>query len=769
MHKVPISSKCIFCGKTNDLSQTKHGLPICNEHYVSDVRRFLVQDFYLKLKDKNSRALRENPEIAGWMANYILNEINSLLTWTPEDISESQFKLFSETSFFAGYLLLRLSETLPDLGDILHAISLNKLKEPTSVKLEMKINKLFIDMTMEYELFIGIKFAASDYFDIAADNAEKPNLILIVPKCDEEAADRILQLRLKDANAEWHGTFRKILVPYGTSTVYDEYGTAFRFQINTIKDHFEDFKIAWRKTFGKSIRISPEDFEKLWDWLKWVVSPDGFTQQDTKTATWFDEYKKFGLREDLVFEVLDQILPDLNSQRYLISTKSLAQKDPALLFSSKLARISRGFKLPYSEGWIYFVTCREWFHNTIVPAFVEFVRSLNLAGPLFEEDIATISSFYSKTGLRTVGLSSFGIMFEPKIHNQKQHEPIKTSRNLPWKILGTNVPITIPIDDITRKIGSSGEVDIIVYANMNIYLIELKALDLGAKEALKYCRKKAPVQCAKYAHWVRKSPEFKKILQKHGIRDKDFKSVRILTCSSGGFTELFAKCQETGEIFAIVPEYILFSVMAGLFTLSLKHPFPSRVNTITPGLKLVALNRCPQILQLNTDGLLGERISNRLLEWVELITFDRRKTFQEFEFDPELAKSFNFLGVNYLMNEIYIGETVDWILKKPIQIGEAQGYKFYIGTQIGNIGTSLICEKCKSIVRYYWPKNSEERKRTEEIFQRAICPFCKHKVDTSEKPSDILNLTSMFMTELKRSLQEPYEARDSSTRSRSNS
>lgn len=735
--KISVSLKCVFCGKTKDLFKTKHGLPICNEHYVSDVRKFIVQDFYLKLKAENSHALRDNPEIAAWMANYILNKINSLLTWEPETIPESQFILFSETSFFAGYLLLRLAETIPNLGEILHAISLSRLKEPTSAKSEMKINKLFMDMTMEYELYVGIKFAASGYFDIATDDEEKPNLILIVPKCDEEATYNILQLRLKDANAEWHGTFRKIVVPYGTSTAYDESGSSFRFQRDTIKDHFEDFKKAWKKIFGKSTRMSPQDFEKLWDWLKWVVSPDGFTEKYTKTATWFDEYKKFGLRKDLVFEVLDQILPDLNSHQYLISTKYLTQKDPTLALSSKLARVSRGFKLPCSESWIYFAACREWFYNTIMPVFVEFARSLHLAGSLFEEDIAMISSFYSTTGLQTGSLSSFGIMIEPKIREKKE-EMIKTSRNIPWKILGKNVSVTMPIDDITSKIGSSGEVDIIVYANMNIYLIELKALDLDSKEALEYCQRKAPVQCARYAHWVRNSSGFKKILQDHGISRKDFKSVRILTCSSGGFTELFAKCQETGEVFAIVPEYILFSVMGGLFTLSLKYPFPQRISTITPSLRLATVGRHLKILQLDTDNVLRERISSRLLEWAELITFDRRKTLREFEFDPEHAKSYSFFKANYLMNEVYLEGTIDWILERPVQIGEAQGYKFYMGTQIGNIGTSLICEKCKTVVRYYWPRNHKEGKGIEKIFQRALCPFCGHKTQYQGKYPDRL-------------------------------
>ncbi|MHA1834623.1 MAG: hypothetical protein ACTSV7_11630 [Candidatus Baldrarchaeia archaeon] len=754
MPKVSVSSKCIICGRFNDPARTKYGLSICNGHYVSDVRRFLVKEFYLKLKDKNNCQMTGSPEVAGWAVNFVLNEIYSLLTWMPEEIPQFQFMLFSEMSSFAGYLLLRSLEMFPNLGEILQSISLRKMKEPTSKKMKMKINKFLIDLKIEYELFLSIKFAASGYFDIAVDTEEKPSLILIVPKYDKEAVDHILQLRLKDANAEWHGTFRKIVVPYGISTAYDSFGSTFRFKRATIKEHFQEFRKAWQKVFGRSIEMEPEDFEALWNWLKWVVSPEGFTERNTDNALWFNEYEKLGLKRDMVFEVFNQILPDLNSKQYVISTKNLTKKDPALLIVNELARISRAFKLPCSDGWIYFVNCREWFYNTIVPVFVEFARSLNLAGPSFEENVATMSSFYSKVGLQAKNLSSFGMMIEPKLSDQENHELIKTSRNLPWKILGTNIPITLPLDNVTRKIGSSGEIDIIIYANMNIYLVELKALNLGSKEALEYCRKEAPKQCAKYAYWVRKSSKFKKLLQNNGVADKDFKSVRILICSSGGFPELFARCQETDEIFAIVPEFILFSVMAGFFTLSLKEPFPSRVNTMVTGLKLATLDTRPKILRLDTDVLLREKMTTRLAEWVELITFDRRTLFTEFKFDAETAKASSFFGVNYIMNEVYIGRTTNWILERPLFIGEAQGYKFHIGTQIGNVGVTHICKNCKSVIRYYYPKLGEDERRIQEILKKATCPFCGQKVNTpNEYTQDVLTHMLMFVTKLKRNIQ----------------
>jgi hypothetical protein len=395
--------------------------------------------------------------------------------------------------------------------------------------------------------------------------------------------------------------------------------------------------------------------------------------------------------------------------------------------------------------------CREWFYNAIMPVFVEFAKSLKLAGPSFEEDIALVSSFYSKAGIRTGSLSSFGVMIEPKTQAQKKKESIKTSRNVPWQILGRNVPIKLPADDITKRIGCSGEVDMIVYANMNIYLIELKAANLDSKKAVEYCRKKAPIQCAKYSHWVRTSPEFRKLLQDNKITKKSIKTIRVLACSSGGFDELYVKCEETMEYFAIVPEYILFSVMAGLFTLSLKEPFPSRIKTIAPGLRLAASKNRIQVLQLDVNSVLRERMAEKLLKWLEMITFDRRRAFDQFRFDAENAKAFAFFGSNIVLNEVYLEDVVDWILPKPLLIGEAKGYKFYIGTQIGGAGTSLICENCKSAMKFYKSKSTEENEKIGIILRAATCPFCGNSADVS-KLGETLNMMTMLATEFKRIL-----------------
>ena len=98
-----------------------------------------------------------------------------------------------------------------------------------------------------------------------------------------------------------------------------------------------------------------------------------------------------------------------------------------------------------------------------------------------------------------------------------------------------------------------------------------------------------------------------------------------MICSSGGSKKLFANCEFTNEKFAIVPEFIFFSVLGGFFTLSLKKCFPERVESISPALKIVDLDKRPKIMEINLENELRTKIAAKLGQWNALITFDSRK------------------------------------------------------------------------------------------------------------------------------------------------
>jgi hypothetical protein len=499
--------------------------------------------------------------------------------------------------------------------------------------------------------------------------------------------------------------------------------------------------------------MTVSDFEKLWEWLEWVVSEDVITEKNQKKATYFSDYENLGLERKLVFDTLYDVLPRIEERLNLISLKELPRSDPYLRVHFKLADLARGFKLSTSEGLVYYFPCRKWFYNKLMPVFVRFVRKLELPGESFERDINTVSTFYSKVGIKLGGKSALGVMIEPSFEERRLG---KTSRSVPWRILERKIPISLPDNTLSRTLGKSGEIDLIVYANMNLYLMELKAINLEDRYAMRYMREKEPVQCAKYAAWTRNKKGIEKLLQKHGIKEQQLNSVRIVICSSGVFQDLYVECKETGEFFAIVPEYILFSAMSGLFALSVKEPFPSRIETIAPGLKITSED-LSQVKRTDVEKEIGKGLSEQLILWTKLITFDRKKEYEQLKTDENSAKAFSFLGTAFVMNEAYLGHTTSWILPVPLLIGQSAQFKVHVGTQLGDAGTTFVCEKCKSAIKYYWPQKENEDSRTiQSIFEASVCPLCGAVAKESELTDKIRGIATMMLAEFKREIGQAF-------------
>ena len=89
-----------------------------------------------------------------------------------------------------------------------------------------------------------------------------------------------------------------------------------------ISEHFDVFKEAWNEVLSADTKMSAADFEKLWDWLKWVVSTEGVTENNQTKATYFESYKNFDLDKTFVFETLKEILPEINDCLNIISLEN---------------------------------------------------------------------------------------------------------------------------------------------------------------------------------------------------------------------------------------------------------------------------------------------------------------------------------------------------------------------------------------------------------------------------------------------------------------
>jgi predicted Zn-ribbon and HTH transcriptional regulator len=757
--------KCPICGNTNDPLKIKNGLSICDSHYIRDIRPFLIRNFYIKLKDRNNSELAVNPDAAFWAIRSQLSFLFGSLGWEPEEATEAQFLAFGAVSMFTGYLLLRVIEAVPEIGEKLfsHAETdqpnesigeqpLRFLKVPK--KFEQAASRLLILIDAEFELFKGIKLGSTGYYNIAVDDEQFPKNVLIVPNLQSEATKSLLLLLMRDANEQWHGTFRKIVVPSGTSSAHDDFGAKFLFNRSLINEYFSVFKKAWNEALSADTKMSANYFEKLWDWLKWVVSTEGVTENNQTKATHFESYKSFDLDKTFVFDILKEILPEISDCLTKISLRELSKSDPYGLIQLDLAAIARAFKVSTPNGWVYFFTCREWFYNRIMPIFVNFARRLEIAGPSFERDMQELSSFYSKFGVAGGEKSALGLMIEPRLAGHPTGQ--KTSRSTPWRILGKEVPVELTEDPISKLSGNFGSIDLVVYANMNLYLIELKALNLECGKAIKYMRERAPVQCARYAEWVREKGKFDELLQKHGIREDQLNAVRILVCSSGIFKDLEVKCQETGECFAVVSEFSLFSTMSGIFPLSLKEPFPLGVGTISAALKIINEN-IQQVNVVDVDKELGQRISRQLIGWTKLITCDRRRKYIGVTVREEETKAVNLFGIGHIINEAYLADTVSWILSKPIFVGEAQQYKFYLGSQVGNVGETIVCGNCKSAIKFYRPDQESDAKAIDSILSSFKCPLCGNEVKELENTAKIRGEMTMLMAKFKYEIGKSFE------------
>ena len=741
---VSVSGECPICGKRKDVSTNRYKIPICNEHYVKDIRPFLVKDHYIKLKGDNDKVLSIQPDAAFWMLYLQLQGINALLGWEPENISEQQFLQFNEVSAFTGYALLRLLEAVPDFAEKMYFYAESEKPLVMPKKLEPIIGRLSVRMNAEFELFTGIKLGSNSYYDIAVDNELSPKSIILVPSLHAESIDGLLRLLLRDANEQWHGTFRKILVPTGESTAHDESGASFSFKRSLVKENFEVFKLCWKETFGNETKMSSEDFEKLWDWLDWVVSFQGITENNQNNATYFTDYVSFGLDKNLVFQTLNEVLPQAEDCLNIISLKGLAQPSSYLNTFFDMAQVARGFRLATRKGVVYFFPCRKWYYNKIMPVFLKMSRKLELAGSSFENNINKISSFYSKSGVTLGAKSTFGYMIEPRIVDEKKKAV--TSRSVSWQVLERN--FQMQLDDDPFNIGKSGEIDLIVYANMSIYLIELKALNLDDRFAIKYLKEKAPIQCARYSSWVKNKNQFKAFLEKHRVNLDQLKSVRIVICSSGGFKELDVPCSKTGESFAVVSEFALFSTMAGYFSLSLKNPFPERVGLISTGLR-ISSETIPRIGIFDNGKELREEIARKLLHWRELITYDRRKPFEDIKTSESMAKGISFINTGYLQQEVYIAETSNWILPKPFMLGSSKNYNFYVGTQISGSGSTIICSTCHSAIKYFYSDDEEINLKIQDIFSSSRCPICEGPLRKTEEMVDIKMTMSFLVNQFK--------------------
>jgi len=223
------------------------------------------------------------------------------------------------------------------------------------------------------------------------------------------------------------------------------------------------------------------------------------------------------------------------------------------------------------------------------------------------------------------------------------------------------------------------------------------------------------------------------------------KSVRVICCTNGVFDDTEIVCSETGERFALVPQFMLFSLFTGAVTVSIKNVFPEKAIGLKNGL-LTAIPSIQTLGLIDCRRRISQTANAILTRWLTLMIYDRRRDYKDINFKE--AKPLDLAGF-LVFKEVHIGNTYKWLLEKLVLVESKEGWKYYAGTQIGIAGATLVCPNCRSAVKYYHTDNERDRKTVEKVFKRKICPFCNNKMANASEYKEIANNMTMIMAKYK--------------------
>lgn len=710
---IDTGTRCAVCGKQGVDSH----LGVCKDHVVRILPKFLIKNVLFPLRKRVAERLRKQEKEC--IQHFLVMEpmfMYANFGARPDEMPPEAFLLFSSRAAFLGYSLLRICEIFDATGEMAYNLA---LQESGGGSVRTRYDAPFLDTLLsEFEFFQGAIFGMQGFYEVAVDSLDKPSKLFIIPKTDKETVRKMLLLRISHADSIWRASFAAALHPSEEQCVLDEMGAFFCFPKEEIYKHFDIFAKAWSEFLPLGPVPTVKEFSALWDLFKWVVCPFGFTRKNLNKAYNLSDFPNFGLSEDRLFSFLDCLLTDVESNLNAVSHKSLT-KESYFEINGDLMSIPWGFGFSSTRGRSYFLPVREWFYNKIMPVLATLGRSLDICGDFFEEETRNLLKGLSDDNLRLRYSPVFGLI--PALKTQRAS---KSKIKMNWRMLEKNFPISIKDPLISEMVGEKGEIDLIVYANFSIYLIELKSLNLTSNRAKKHINTVAPKQCAKYAAWARQKEEFLSLLVKHGIPEDDVKSVRVVCCTNGLFDNTEIVCSETGERFAVVPQFMLFSLFMGTVTVAMRDVFPGQIPGVRNGI-LMAIPGIERMGIIDFRKDISKTANGLLSRWLALMIFDHRRAYEEVSFRE--AKPFE-LGRFLIFREIHIGNTHEWLLEKPVLIETVEGWSYYVGTQIAGGGSTLVCPNCRIAVKYYWAEVEQDNNTVEQVLEKKVCPFCGKKM-----------------------------------------
>lgn len=467
------TAKCLVCGKPNVGFKG-----VCPEHIISTPQSFIIKNIFFPLRTAVADTIKDLKNEA---ASYLFHEMPIFLYSTfgaePEDRSPYERYTFSSNSVDFGYALLRASEIYGDLGETAFKFANAKTGHCTFKTRydSLVINEIF----SEHEFFQAAFYGMKGFYEVAVDSMSSTAKLFIIPKTDHDTILKIVMIHISHLESIHRSSFAGLLHESTQECILDENGAFFCYPKKKIAEFYSTFKASWSKNLPQCPIPTLKEYEALRDLLKWVVGPMGFTKMNLNKARFIDEFKAFGFTEDRFFSFIDGLLPELMPNASFVSHRALNNSKSISEINNNLMEVATAFSLASAKGKAYFLPTREWFYNKTMPVLTAVGRSDNAAGYFFEEQLALVLEALSQNNLRLIYSPLSGLVPVFKGSSKSKKEV-----NLNWRVVGKNVPISILDPEIAKKVGENGEIDLIVYANYSIYILELKSLNFSNSKAM---------------------------------------------------------------------------------------------------------------------------------------------------------------------------------------------------------------------------------------------------------------------------------------------
>lgn len=682
--------------------------PVCTKHIPQNKFEFVYKNIYVKLKQRTDDLIRAQTDnvikyvFSGMIANVHLSAkfMNEPTQYSHKEFEE-RFVDFYHKAELTGYSALRIVDAIPDAPIKIARVVENQYKRKTKQipSSFMTIAEKFLELIeAEYNSLYFMSFYVENYFEIAIDDFDSPKKLALWATPTDQSISHIIALRLLDSNESWQSAFDSIPHPSELIPVSSPTGQRLEISKTELRDNFKLFKEIWKKHFGREFPGDHSLFNGMRDLFRWVAWPG--LNEETLDLVPYLKKKESGYEKSLLISVLDSVLPELCQHKSRISAKDIVEKMRKFELPHEMVSIGSAFRVGNVKSQkTYFIPAIHWFMNKITPVLLELIGRCNLGGSVFEKLVERFIRIYDHGYEITQDPSTiFGVFVGPRMK-----EPSEQPSWLKPRLVEKNYII----------LGS--EIDFILYANRSLYLLETKSIDKDSNYAKKYLAQKGPQQCARYAEWLRNRKEFEKFLSDHSIKPHEVHAVRILIVSNGAVPSFIATHSPTGEQFAVVPPHVLFSICAGIIPSAIIRAFPTKVfadiESIYPNVEFLVEERLEERFK--------SAVWKEIRYWIDLALFDRRQQFKK----PSKEMVSPIFSFKNLRIESYVEGQTGWILKTRVFLGESDSWKFYLGTQLGDVGSTYSCRKCRVAVRFYF-RDDKQYERLIEYARKATCDVC---------------------------------------------